>query len=225
MLALTVAAAVEMPKPTVAYRATQVMISGGNRVEMPIYHKPGKTRMENTTQGQTIVLIRREDLGVLWTLLPGNIYSESQLTDEGGLPGPTDVDLTELVEEGEETVGDVVTTRYRFAHQAGDGTSNQGKVWLTPENIVVKSVVTGQGNGQSFDITIENQDIYIGDQPDALFELPEGAQLLPDFPGQASLPGGAIDDIPDPGEASNEEIRQKTGESLGEAYDEVFGTD
>ena len=192
---------------------------------MPVYHEAGKTRLENTAQGQTIVIIQREDLGVFWTILPGNMYSESPLDQQGGIQGPADVELTELVEEGEEVVGGMSTTRYRFAHEAADGSSNRGQVWLSADNIMVKSVVKGEGSGQTFDITMENRDIVIGNQPDELFELPAGAQPLPAVPGSVSLPGGVMDDIPDPGESTNEEVRQETGEALGEAYEEVFGGD
>ena len=215
--------AVEIPKPKVSFSATQVLVSDGGTVEMPVFHKAGKTRLENTNQGQTIIIVQREDLGVVWTILPGNMYSEAPLDEQGSIRGPVDVELTELVEEGNETVNGYETTRYRFAHEAADGSSNNGKVWITSDNIMVKSVVQGQGAGQDFNITMENRDIVVGDQPDELFELPAGAQPLPAFPGSVSLPGGVMEDIPDPANSTNEEVRRQTGEALGEAYEEAFG--
>jgi len=184
------AQSVEELRPTVSFSAWRVISSGTIRMEGRYHYAPYKYRNEMELNGQQMTAIFREDLDVVWNLMPAmQVYMEvdvGQLFAQGGgsIEG---AEILEREAQGTEVVNGYRTTKYKVTIRDVLGETNSGVIWLSDEMIPVRTEMTGQ-NGEL--VTIELSQIEIGPQPDALFEVPPGYQKF-SLGGLAGLPGGA----------------------------------
>lgn len=183
------ATAVELPEgwslPTVAHEGVRVTRAGGQLIETRFkYLPPGKQREEMSQAGMTITMIIRQDLGTVWTLLPGgNMYMEM---DVGGVQAdgpsvPSTEGIKEFEEVGKEQIDGWPTTRYHVV-TLQDGQEAEGDFWVTEHWIPIRMEITMRDNPQET-VTMEIRDLKVQAQDSALFELPPGARKMSGFPG------------------------------------------
>lgn len=188
LLALTaipgLAAAANLPEgwsePTVAHEGTRVMSVDGTTVESRYrYMPPGKTREEVTMEGMSVSLILRQDLGVVWTVLPGNMYMEMAI-DEADMPGTSPTEgVVEFEVVGEEEIDGWPTTRYRVV-MLEDGEEATGYFWITEHWIPIRMEIT-MADDPDERISWHIRDLRITEQDPALFEVPAGARNMGSF--------------------------------------------
>lgn len=185
------AAELESLKPKVSYSAIRTISAGGQMMEGRYYYAPGKHRSEMSLGGETMTSIVREDLGVVWNLMPSQtMYMEMAATEStvpGGVAGP---DTTELVAHevlGAETVNGYPTTKHRVTTRDAAGETVSGHFWATDDMVPVKMEMTTSA-GET--VAMSLRDIQIGDQPAAMFEVPPGYRKFSLGPG--SLPRAAM---------------------------------
>jgi hypothetical protein len=172
-------------EPTVAHDGIRVMSTGGRAVETRFRHlPPGKQREEMSHDGMSMAMIIRHDLGVIWTLLPGNMYMEMSL-DEAEQTTPSAEGVVDFEKLGEEQVNGWATTRYRVTTME-DGKRSEGYFWVTEHWIPVRMQIASSDNPREV-LTMDVKDLQVRDQDPALFELPRGATKLPGFGGQGGF--------------------------------------
>jgi hypothetical protein len=173
LFAVGVSAATLHP-PEVDYSAERIIASAQGEIRQRVYASAGKERMETTMGGNAMVNILRRDRQLMWMLMPAQrMYMEIDASAAqaqqpvGPEPG---VELTEL---GSERLDGTATTKYRMV--SGDGSVN-GFVWLTADNIPLKTEMQGEGGER---IVVRLEKLRLERQDPALFELPAGYSKLP----------------------------------------------
>jgi outer membrane lipoprotein-sorting protein len=191
----TAATAVELPEgwslPTAAHEGVRVTRAGGEAIETRFrYLPPGKQREEMSQEGMSITMIIRQDLGIVWTLLPGgNMYMEMDIdgVDAEGPAVPSTEGIKEFREVGKEQVNGWPTTRYRVV-TLEDGKEAEGDFWVTEHWIPIRMEITMRDNPQET-VTMEIRDLKVQAQDAALFELPPGATKMSGFRGMGGPQG------------------------------------
>lgn len=194
MALATTAMAAKLPEgwsePTVAHEGTRVMNAGGHMVQTHYrYLPPGRQREEMNQDGMEMAVIIRQDLGVMWTVLPNNMYMEMAI-DEAGRERPSTPSSEGIVEFeklGNAEVNGWPTTRYRVLTQE-DGQEAEGEFWMTEHWIPIRMEIAMRDNpGET--MTMEIRDLRIVDQDAALFEVPPGATKMQGFGGFGGMSG------------------------------------
>ncbi|MFU8895519.1 MAG: DUF4412 domain-containing protein [Gammaproteobacteria bacterium] len=188
VMAAGVVTAADLPEgwslPTVAHEGTRVMTADGQTIESRYrYAPPGKQREEMSHEGMSMAIILRQDLGVVWTILPGNMYMEMALdeADDNGPSAPSAEGIVEFEELGKEEVNGWPTTRYRVVTME-DGEEADGYFWITEHWIPVRMEITLRDSpGEKVIMNI--RDLRIRDQDPALFEVPPGATNMSSMGG------------------------------------------
>ena len=167
------------------YSATMVSKSAGQTITTQIYMKPDKFRTDTKMAGMSTIV--RKDLNKVWTIITSQkMYMETQ--------GMADAPSTQTVEDkvkgevsrkkvGSETINGHPSTKYEITTEADGKTMQIHQWWATDISFPVKTAaVDGSWS-------MEYKDIKIGDQPDALFEVPSGYKkmTLPGMPGGMNI--------------------------------------
>jgi hypothetical protein len=180
-------------QPTVAHDGVRVMsVAGQGSFESAYrYAPPGKERQEFSQEGMSLAMIIRQDLGLAWTLLPGNVYMEMSIDDIGeeAAKAPTAKGVTSFEKLGTETVNGWPTTRYRVVMKE-DGAEGDGYFWLTEHWIPIRMEITTRDETTQT-VTMEIRDLRIREQDAAMFELPPGATRMAGLEGLGSIFSGA----------------------------------
>lgn len=185
----------ELRHPDVAYDGTRVMSMAGQAIESRFhYAPPGKHRQEMNEQGMSITSIIREDLNLVWSILPQGMYLEIDLGEQAGgqtkLATPNPDDVIEFQDLGQETVNGHATTRYRVITKH-EGEEAEGYFWLTRDRIPVRMEITAK-SAPDQTMTMELRELQIRPQDDALFELPPGARKMAGLDGLGQMLGGQM---------------------------------
>jgi hypothetical protein len=198
-LATTAGAAANLPEgwslPTVAHDGVRVMSVAGQSVESAYrYTPPGKERQEFSQDGMSLAMIIRQDLGLAWTLLPGNLYMEMSMDaiEQEAARTPTAEGVVSFEKLGTETVNGWATTRYRVVMKE-DGAEGDGYFWITDHWIPIRMEITMRDQPAET-VTMEIRDLNIRAQDAAMFELPPGATKMSGLEGLSSIFGGASGD-------------------------------
>jgi hypothetical protein len=168
-------------EPQVAYSAVRVLSSGKMRIESTYNYSPGKHRTVMQVSGQSMTAIIREDLDVMWSLVPPQgpmrVYMEFPMDSSEARSNDAMVasEVTESRLLGAETVGGQRTNKYEVTVREPEGATYSGNVWVTSEMIPVRMELSDP-RGERF--VLEQSQIEIGPQPDALFEIPAGYTKL-----------------------------------------------
>lgn len=221
------AADLDSLKPQVSYSAVRTISGGGQKMQGRYYYAPDKHRNEMNLGGDTMTSIVREDLGVIWNLMPSHdMYMEVSATDStvpGGIAGP---DTTELVEHevlGIETVNGYQVTKHRVTTRDAAGETVSGLMWATDEMIPVRmEMTTGAGETMVMDVS----EIKVGDHPPALFEVPSGYRKFSIGAGagaRPALPGHESEDAPGNGPGFTDEMLEVAGEAAKEGAKDGVG--
>jgi len=155
--------------PAVGYTASFKVQGYGPKLRGRVYGAPGKERRETTEPVPGPILILRYDLGVAWTLLAtGPHYTEFPLRAPG-TPAPAPGMPTGLTPLEDDDINDVPATKYAFP---GGPTGPGGEIWLSREGIALR--IDGEPRPGFPELRFELDNLRIGPQDPALFELPPG---------------------------------------------------
>jgi hypothetical protein len=181
-LASAASLAATVPVPKVEYTAERVIESEHGTMKHKVYSAGGKERSEIEMGGMQGVMILRPDKKIGWMLIPAQkMYMEldfAQARERTGAPADEDVEITEV---GKETVEGVQTTKYKMV------TADKmygGFMWFTDDGIPIKmDLLPREDTKKKSRITMTLRNLHVGDQDDALFELPAGYSKMPSFGG------------------------------------------
>jgi len=162
-----------------------------NKLQTRVFFKPGKLRDEMQMDGQKIVTIQRFDLNKSWMLMGQGMYMENEIGKSDQAP---EYKLIEKTIVGKEVVNGMPTTKYKTIYQGPKGKLG-GFTWLNADNIAVKGFMVSTENGEKQRIMFELHNIKIGDQDEALFELPSGARKF-DMGGFGNMANGMPQSAP-----------------------------
>jgi len=168
----------------VPYSAHCALTIDGQAYQGMLYAKPGFQRHEQMLGGVNEVAILDIAAGRGYFIVPllksyidfpiDRAMRELSSPDVKGAPA------------GRERVNGVVTTKYRVAHRADDGTRIDGFVWLTESGVPMRGNGTvAVPDGKKTPFGWELSQLQIGPQAPSLFQPPEGFYRLP----ASALPG------------------------------------
>jgi len=165
------------PALTAEYSANRRIESDQGVIEGSIAAAPGKERSEMRVGGISTVMILRTDRQLGWMLMPAQkMYQEMDFARAAQQSGSVAQDQVELELVGSETVSGLETTKYKFVSK---DRSAGGFLWYTAEGIPAKMDVLSKSGRKNSRMTVTLEDIRIGTQDPAVFELPAGFSRLP----------------------------------------------
>ncbi|HEX6841639.1 MAG TPA: hypothetical protein VF113_08915 [Stellaceae bacterium] len=169
----------------VSYRANSTVTVNGRSYAGMVFHIPGRDRHEQQIQGIAEVVILDGVAMRGWLVLPRlSSYVEfkfpqlmAELNAQALLRSPV----------GRETVNGVHTTKYRIDHTAADGMHAKGFAWVSGDGVLMRLAgdVSRPGMSHPTAIELELDNLRLGKQDRALFDLPPGLTRLP---GEALAP-------------------------------------
>ena len=149
------AAAPGLYDPNVAFSATRVLESHGQRIEQRYWQqRADHHRADSELKGQRSSMIMRRDRNVLWIVSPdrgtvlelglGDPETRSMRKDMVDLPAPERLGAVERV--GSEDVHGVAADKVRVESQDGQGRPVRGHLWISREHrIMVRMDLTKDG--------------------------------------------------------------------------------
>jgi len=171
--------------PATDYTAAFKIQGYGPTVRGRAYGAPGKERRETPDPWGGSTIIFRYDLGMAWTILPGQPrYIEFPLRPPGTPALPPGSVPPGLARIEDDDINDVPATKYAFPPT---NTGPGGYVWLSREGIALR--IDGQPQPGLPEIRFELDNVTYAQQNPALFELPAGYQRVdPQMPPTAAAP-------------------------------------
>ena len=174
-LTLPVAVAQES---SVSYSADYTMETAEMAQQGRIYVAPGKERREMKMEGMTMINIRREDLGKMWMLMPGEqMYMEMKLGEKDpkqmASDNPDDY-AVEMTEVGPELFDGVETIKQKVIMTGQDGSKMGGFWWITADGITIKMDMLALVEGGKMRLKQVLSNIVLGPPDPSLFEIPPG---------------------------------------------------
>lgn len=160
-----------MPKQ---YSARMIMRSAGQTMTMRVYVDNGKTRTEmempkiaqNFPGPKKIISIARPDRSVFYIVIPATkSYEERPLNSKESQLAMASDPATPAQVLGTETVNGKLCTKYRMTHEGSSGLMWIGKL----DGLPVRFEMEGSPGG-----IMDFEDVRVGPQPAALFEVPQG---------------------------------------------------
>lgn len=183
---LMLAAAAQAAPPPVlgtGYSANRRIETDQGVFEGSIAAAPGMERSEIRMGGMSTVMILRSDRKVAWMLMPAqNMYQEMDFAQAAQQAGSVAQEQLELEEVGSEAIQGIAATKYKFRMKDG---SAGGFLWYSREGIPLKMDLLSTSGRKKSRITVTLDDVKVGAQDPALFELPAGYTRLP---GAMSMP-------------------------------------
>ena len=172
-----------------SFTAKATMETEEYNIEETMYYSPGKLREEIAMTNQNMVTIQRHDLGKLWMIMPQGMYMEHPL--DAPSEQAKSFRLIQREQVGTETVNGMQTTKYKTIWETDDGRFG-GFSWVNGDGIAVKAFLVSEQNGEKQRIRYQITEISMGEQPDSLFEVPDGfAKMdLSGMRGFAGMTGG-----------------------------------
>jgi hypothetical protein len=169
----TSAAAADWLNSDVAYSGTRTLRIGDQEIKGRIHYDHGNERFEWTLAGGRHISLRLADSGLLYMIDPDRGVG-MQMESPHGIPGPELYASLRPEELGRESLQGEDVTKYRLVDDA-KRQSNTVLVWVTDDGIALRLLVDGPRG--SFESTLS--DLERGPQPDELFDLPSGLQIVP----------------------------------------------
>jgi len=140
---------------------------------MKMNGKVFSTKKKERREMSGMTIITRKDKGVRWQLMPGNMYTESDLNAEKN-EAPNEGKILEKSEVGKETIDGHECTKYKMIMEQKDGKKFGGFFWITKENIPLKSDMLFKEGEKKHRMITELKNLKIGPVDNKLFELPAG---------------------------------------------------
>ncbi|MCL1925935.1 MAG: DUF4412 domain-containing protein [Syntrophorhabdaceae bacterium] len=170
----------DFTKPSADYSADRIItMDGKNMMAGKVYAAPDKERMEIKDAGGTANVIRM-DKKLVWTLIPSQkMYMEYKFSDQKGQRTNGDYNECDVrhAEKGKEEVNGFKTRKMEVEVSCPGGDKHTGIVWLTNENIPVRTEMLSAGSKKE-KVRMELKNLKIGKQDPALFEVPAGYKLM-----------------------------------------------
>jgi hypothetical protein len=177
------ATAAPPPALSTEYSANRRIESDQGVIEGSIAAAPGRERSEMRVGGMSTVMILRSDRGLGWMLMPAQkMYQELDFSRAAQQAGTVAQDQLDLEVVGKETISGLETTKYKFVSKDGSG---GGFLWYTADGIALKMDVLSKTGRKNSRMTVTLEDVRVGTQDPAVFELPAGYKRLPG----AGIPG------------------------------------
>lgn len=177
LLFCAAASAATPPALTVEYSASRRIESPDGVIDGRIAAAPGMERSELTMGAMSTVMILRTDQRTGFMLMPAQrMYQEIPFAQAAQQSGTVAQDQLELEEVGTEAVAGMVTVKYKFV--AKDKSAG-GFLWISAEGIPVKMDVVSKTGREKTRMTVTLDDIRIGAQDRAAFEVPAGFTRMP----------------------------------------------
>lgn len=183
------AAAMAAPPPalTTAYSADRRVETDSGDMQGRVHAMPGKERSETRVGDMSTVMILDTGARKGWMLMPAmKSYQELDLDRASKQAGALTPEQTELEAVGTETVSGLATTKYKFVMK---DKSAGGFLWYTDSGIPVKMDVISKTGRDKTRMTVTLENIQIGPQDPALFQVPAGYSRMP-----GAGPFGAMSD-------------------------------
>ena len=171
------APALAMQPANVEYSADWSMETADGAFKAKVYQAPNKERREMDDGGEKMVMIMRRDKKMAWNLMPSErMYMEMKISDpkvSKNDPMNYDVEQTTV---GPETINGVKTTKSKIImkEKKPNGSKMGGFWWTTKEGIMMKLDVLSVDKGKKDRMKMELDNLKIGKQDPALFEIPSG---------------------------------------------------
>jgi hypothetical protein len=220
----------------------------GQVITMREHRMPGKSRLEYSEQGQSVVMILDEGAAQAYMLMPEMNFYMTISTGQYQARAGEAVDIQSFEKLGRETIDGRATTRYRVAFTNHDGHSGTGDYWVSDEGIPVRmDMAFDSANKGGERVVMELRNLTVAAQDPALFTIPAGYQSMgsvgdlfgggdsgapaPAAAGAAPASGEAATGKADEAEASptdaaqeaaKETILQGTRESVREGVGNLF---
>jgi hypothetical protein len=189
-----------MQPSNVEYSADWNMETAEGAMKGKIYQAPNKERREMSDGGEKMVMIMRRDKKKAWNLMPSeSMYFEMNLSDpKVGKDDPMNYDIEQTV-IGPDTVNGVKTTKSKIImkEKKTNGSKMGGFWWMTKDNIMMKLDVISVDKGKKDRMKMELDNLKVGKQDAALFEVPSGytkMDMSMGGMGKMMMDGGDKDD-------------------------------
>ena len=162
----------------VPFTAERTVIVKGKSYTGQMWAVPGEQRHEQIINGFHLIAIVRADRHLVWLMVPEfRVYTELPL--EQAWMGYADTNSLDRAQSNEMIAG-LDANKYPLHRQNQDGSKFDGKLWLTPANILVKfDGVQTAPHGHQTPVALTLTHIEKGPQNPTLFELPGGMSKLP----------------------------------------------
>jgi hypothetical protein len=201
------------PALTVEYAADRKIETAAGDMQGRVHATPNMQRNETRVGDMTSVMILRTDKKIGWMLMPAQkMYQQLDLDKAGKQTGAVTPEQTELELVGKETVSGQLANKYKFVTK---DKSSGGFLWYTDSGIPVKMDALSKSGGKSERMTVTLENVTIGKQDPALFEVPAGYTKLP----SAGLAGGGMSGGGLLGGLKNAVTRPVKNEATGVAND------
>jgi hypothetical protein len=163
----------------VSYTADSTVTVNGRSYAGTVFHIPGRDRHEAEIQGIAEVVILDGTAMRGWLVLP-RLASYVEFTFPQ-LMAEFSTQTLLHAPVSRETVNGVHTTKYRIDHAAADGLHAQGFAWVSADGVLMRldGSVAQPGGNRPTAIRLELDNLRLGRQDRALFELPPGLMKLP----------------------------------------------
>lgn len=164
------ATAAELPPiGQTSYMARFAMTGGGQTVDGTVHHTPDAERREMELDGMRQTMLLRADAGEMLMLFPQmNAAMRMPMNKDPNVDAQEAFARMAPVAIGEETVNGEETTIYEVDAEI------EGRFWVTDDGIVMRTDMTA-AEGPVF---LELSQVERGPQDPALFEVPEGMEIL-----------------------------------------------
>ena len=172
----------KMPQPKVEYSADMIMETGGHVINSKIYHAiGGKERQEINLNGNTQIMILRQDKKLSWMLMPEqkmymemNLDQAKQKMDKQNENMDVNDCKIDVKPMGDESVNGVMATKNKISMSCPNKANYEGYMWVTKDGIMVKMDAIAEGEGDKLHIKIDLNNLKIAEQNPSLFEVPAG---------------------------------------------------
>jgi hypothetical protein len=163
----------EILDPDVAYQADYTLRTPTQRFAGRVYHDGRRERREWSDRSGSYALLVRRDIDAVYVVFPQyGFYLSTTYKGMGGLIGDPENLVLDMTPTGSERVAERPARRYDVRGVSGSGGRLVGTVWLSPENVLVRSrgTVRFAGRDESFESELSN--LAFGPLDPALFEPP-----------------------------------------------------
>ena len=217
----SVAPVLAMQPSNVEYSADWSMETAESATKGKIYQAPNRERREMNNDGEKMVMIMRRDKKMVWNLMPSDsMYMEMKMSDpKAGKNDLANYDV-EQTSVGPETINGVKTTKSKIImkEKKPNGSKMGGFWWMTKEGVMMKLDVISVEKGSKDRMKMELDNLKIGKQDAALFEIPSGyTKMDMGGMGKMMMGGGQDDNAKSAGSKSKGKEKEKGGFGLKDA--------
>jgi hypothetical protein len=169
---LAPAQAETLPAPRASYTAEQTITAQGQTLRQTIYHDRGKERREIEFEGERSTVLLRPDRACAYTIADGPTTQMTDLDEAGPVPMLATLQRFNAAPEAQETLHGEPVTRYAIRGPGADGEPVEGRVWVTPDGILMKSEMLLTSEEAPAPVIVELEKLERKALPPSLFDPP-----------------------------------------------------